>query len=356
MSFDSSQAFDLPLLPPSLNIADQSLFDILLKARTELAELNGAVIALPNPMLLLSPAIVKESLASSEIENIHTTLEEALQNQLFPESEQRNPDKEVLRYREALLWGYAQLPNLPISTRLILGIHQQLLSSGGEFRKQQNQIANTVTKEIIYTPPIAANIPALIGNWENFVNDDTQKIDPLIRAAIAHYQFEAIHPFTDGNGRTGRILMVLSLVQDKLLHLPVLYISGFINKNRAEYYRLLRAITTDADWYSFIKFFLHAFHQQALETKKMLFAVFMLYQKFLDQIKASHPKIYSADLVQQLFSYPILTPVSLGEKLDIHYTTASRHLHTLAEGGYLKSSKVGKYHFFINHQLMTILS
>lgn len=356
MSFDPSQAFNLPPLPPKLDLADQSLFDLLLKARTELAELNGAVIALPNPMLLLSPAIIKESLASSEIENIHTTLEEALQNQLFPESEQRNPDKEVLRYREALLWGYAQLANLPISTRLILGVHQQLLSSGGEFRKQQNQIANTVTKEIVYTPPIATNIPNLLGNWESFINDDSQKIDPLIRTTIAHYQFEAIHPFTDGNGRTGRILMVLGLVQDKVLHLPVLYISGFINKNRAEYYRLLRAITTDSDWYSFIKFFLHAFHQQALETKKMLFDVFKLYQKFLEKIKKSHPKIYSADLVQQLFSYPILTPMSLGEKLDIHYTTASRHLHALSEGGYLRSAKVGKYHFFMNHQLMDILS
>lgn len=356
MSFDPSQAFDLPSLPPHFDWADPSLFDILLKARTELAELNGSIMALPNPMLLLSPTIVKESLASSEIENIHTTLEEALQNQLFPESERRTSDKEVLRYREALLWGYSELSNLPISTRLILGIHQQLLSAGGEFRKQQNQIANTVTKEIIYTPPIATNIPKLMGNWENFVNDDIQKIDPLIRTAIAHYQFEAIHPFTDGNGRTGRILMVLSLVQDQLLHLPVLYISGFINKNRAEYYRLLRAVTTHEDWISFIKFFLHAFHQQAVETKKMLFGVFRLYQKFLDQIKKSHPKIYSADLVQQLFSYPILTPVSLGQKLDIHYTTASRHLYTLAEGGYLKSSKVGKYHFFINHQLMDILS
>ncbi len=357
MSFNPTYPFQLPLLPPTDNFKDPLFFDSLLKARTELAELNGAIIALPNPMLLLSPATLKESLASSEIENIHTTLEEALQNQLFPESEQRGPDKEILRYREALLWGFEQLKYLPITTRLILGIHEQLMTSGGgEFRKQQNKIENLATKEVMYTPPIAADIPHLIGNWEKFVNGQDERIDPLIRCVLAHYQFEAIHPFTDGNGRTGRILMVLQLIQDQLLGLPVLYISGFINQNRAEYYRTLRAVTTNADWSSFVLFLLKAFYSQASETKKMLFKILSLYQTCLETIREKHPKFYSADLVQQLFSFPILTPVRFAEKLKIHYTTASRYLHALVESGHLKNTKAGKYHFFINHKLMEILS
>ncbi len=356
MAFDPIYPFELPSLPPAINFKDPVFFDLLLKARTELAELNGSSIALPNPMLLLSPAIVKESLASSEIENIHTTLVEALQNQLLPESEQRGPDKEVLRYREALLWGFKNLRQIPIGTRIILGIHRQLLPSGGEYRKQQNKIENIISKEVLYTPPIAPNIGRLIGNWENFVNQAEDTIDPLIKCAIAHYQFEAIHPFTDGNGRTGRILMVLQLAQDHILGLPILYISGFINKNRSEYYRLLNGITTQSDWNPFILFMLNAFYTQAKETKLMFLKIMHLYQAFLDEIKKQHPKIYSADLVQQLFSFPVLTPVRLGSNLDIHYTTASRHLYALTKSGHLKNTKVGKYHFFANHRLIQILS
>ncbi len=356
MAFDPTYPFELPSLPPSIHFKDPVFFDLLLKARTELAELNGSSIALPNPMLLLSPAIVKESLASSEIENIHTTLVEALQNQLLPESEQRGPDKEVLRYREALLWGFKSLKQIPISTRIVLGIHRQLLAAGGEYRKQQNKIENVASKEALYTPPIAANIGTLIGNWENFVNQSEETIDPLIKCAIAHYQFEAIHPFTDGNGRTGRILMVLQLAQDNILRLPILYISGFINKNRSEYYRLLRGITTQSDWTAFILFMLKAFYSQAKETKTMFLKIMDLYHVFLEEIKKQHPKIYSADLIQQLFSFPVLTPVRLGSNLDIHYTTASRYLYALTQSGHLKNTKFGKYHFFANHRLISILS
>lgn len=356
MIFDPTYPFELPLLPPTIDFKDPIFFDLLLKARTELAELNGSSIALPNPMLLLSPAIVKESLASSEIENIHTTLVEALHNQLLPESEQKGPDKEVLRYRESLLWGFKSLKQFPISTRVILGIHRQLIPSGGEYRKQQNKIANVTSKEVLYTPPIATNIGQLIGNWENFINQSEDGIDPLIKCAIAHYQFEAVHPFTDGNGRTGRILMVLQLVQDNILRFPILYVSGFINKNRSEYYRLLRGITTQSDWNAFILFMLRAFYSQAKETKAMFLKIMDLYRTFLEEIKKQHPKIYSADLVQQLFLLPILTPVRLGNNLGIHYTTASRHLYALTQSNHLKSTKVGKYHFFANHRLIKILS
>lgn len=356
MKFDPTRPFDLPLLPPELNFKHEQFVDVMLKTRTELGELNGYSYSLPNPLLLLSPAVIKESVASSNIENINTTMEEALKAQLFPEAEQKKPDKEVLWYRDAILWGFENLRKIPISTKLILGIHRELLpdkSSG--YRKIQNHIANSATGAVIYTPPPANKLPRLLNNWEQFVNKDDDGIDPLVKAAIAHYQFEAIHPFGDGNGRTGRILMVLQLIQQELLSLPILYMSGYINKNRSEYYRLLQAVRTDGDWHDFIFYMLKGFHLQARETKTALLKVMELLEKTRNQIKTKHRKIYSAELVESIFALPIITPVNLGKKLDVNYRTASRYLSELAKGKVLSESHVGKYHLYANKPLLKLL-
>lgn len=355
MSFEPRKPFDLPLLPPSLNFRHDRFIDIMLKTRTELGELNGYSFSLPNPMLLLSPAIIKESVASSSIENINTTVEHVLQMQLFPEAEQHKPDKEVLRYREAVYWGFEQLKKLPISTRIILGIHKRLLpDEKNAYRKNQNTISNLATGEILYTPPPSNEILKLIGNWEKFIHND-DKIDPLIKCAIAHYQFEAIHPFNDGNGRVGRILMVLYLIEQNLLSLPIIYISGYINKNRSEYYRLLRGVSSDEKWNEFIIYMLKGFYLQAKETKDVLLKLIELLNKSKERIKEDHKKIYSADLVEAIFAYPIITPVNLGKRLDVNYRTASRYLAELAKGKVLQESYVGKYHLFINKTLLNLL-
>jgi Fic family protein len=184
MKYDSSKPFELPLLPPSLNFRDERFIDSMLNARTELGELNGYAHALPNPLLLLSPAVIRESVASSSIENINTTMEEALQAQLFPETEQKKSDKEVLHYRDAIMWGYENLDKIPISTRLILGIHKNLLPDGSPgYRKMQNQIVNTGTDTVVYTPPSAHELPRLLGNWEKFVNNSDDRIDPLVKVS-----------------------------------------------------------------------------------------------------------------------------------------------------------------------------
>ena len=356
MSFNAIYPFDLPLLPPKIDFKSKELLELLIKARTELGELKGYSFSLPNPMLLISPAIIKESIASSNIENINTTIIDVLQNQLYPEIEQREPDKEVLRYRDAAIWGFENLKSVSLSTRLITGIQKKLIpSSHGEYRKQQNKIENSSTKEVLYTPPISSNIPKLISNWEKFINYGPENIDPLIASAIAHYQFEAILPFNDGNGRTGRILMVLQLIQDEVISLPILYISGYINKNRTEYYKLLRQVTTKEDWNSFILFMLSGFYLQAKETKEILFNIMKLFHSYKDEIKNKHKKIYTADLIEALFSFPIITPVKLGKELGIHYTTASRHLVTLEKSGFLKENVVGKYHFYTNQKLLNIM-
>jgi len=355
MPFKPKQPFVLPLLPPSLDFRHEKFIDLLLKTRTELGELNGYSHSLPNPMLLLSPTVIKESVASSNIENINTTVERVLQMQLFAATEQRMPDKEVLRYSEAVYWGCAQLKKLPISTRLVLGIHRQLLpESKNAYRTTQNAISNTSTGEVLYTPPPAQELSTLMGNWENFLHAD-DGIDPLIKTAIAHYQFEAIHPFDDGNGRTGRILVVLYLIEQKLLLLPTLYVSGYINKHRSEYYLRLRQVSSDEKWIAFILYMLEAFHQQAKETKDTLLHLIAMLQKTKEIIRVRHKKIYSADLVEALFAYPIITPVNLGKLLDVNYRTASRYLADLARGKILEESRVGKYHLFINKPLLDLL-
>ena len=355
MSFNVIHPFNLPLLPPPVTFDSQEINKLLLKARTELAELKGYSLSLPNPNLLLSPAIIRESVASSNIENINTTVVDVLRNQLFPETEQNKPDKEVLWYRDAVDWGFANVHKVGISTRLTLGIQKKLIpTSYGQYRTQQNRIENSSTKEPLYTPPIASLIPSLIGNLENYLNNE-ENIDPLIKTIIGHYQFESIHPFDDGNGRTGRILMIMQLINDGLLIFPILYISGYINKNRSEYYQLLRKITTTGKWEDFVLFMLTGFQSQAEETKSTLLKIKILYFDFKKNLKTNFKKIYSADLVDNLFSFPIITPVKLAKELGSHYTTTSRYLITLAKAGILEEKRLGKYHLYINKQLLQVM-
>ncbi len=357
MSFDPTYPHPLAPLPPKSAIRNADFGDLLLKVRVELAELKGASGQIPNPLLLIAPVIIRESVASSNIENINTTLADVLQWQLFPEDEQRQPDKEVLRYREAMNWGFDNYNKYALSSRLITGIQSRLMPDGnGQYRREQNQIANLASRESLYTPPIASDIPALISNWENYVNATDESIDPLIRAAIAHYQFEAIHPFRDGNGRTGRILMVLQLIQSGLLQFPVLYISGFINQHRSEYYRRLLAITTDGKWHEFIEYMLTGFYDKARETREDLTKITRLLDEVKERVKVENKKIYSAELVEALFTYPVITPTKLASQLSKHYTTTSKYLVQLTEMGILKEAVVGKYHLFANHKLLKILS
>lgn len=356
-NFDPQIPFDLPKLPPlEVDFNSPKYLKKLIKARAELAELKGYCEGLPNPLLLLSPAVIKDAVASSEIENIVTTMLEVLQNQVIEESEQRQPDKEVLRYREAVLFGFKEMKKgMPFSTRLIQGIQKRLLVSSSSYRKGQNKLHNPRTKEVVYTPPSAEKIPKLIENLEKFANQKEEDIDPLIKNALIHYQFEAIHPFGDGNGRTGRILMVLYLIQENLLDYPILFISGYLNSNKSDYYANLLKVTSEGDWEDFILFILDAFYFQAKETKELMFKIKTLYFDYKREIKEKLPKIYSGELLEKLFTYPIVTPVHLGRELGVHYTTASRHLKALKKEGFLKDVMVGKYHMFMNSELMDVL-
>ncbi len=356
MPFNPIYPHDLALLPPKVNLDNKTLTDLIIKARAELGELKGYTFSMPNPTLLLSPAIIKESLASSEIENINTTIIRVMENQLFPEDEQRPPDKEVLRYRDSVLNGFESLKKFSLSTRTILDIQKVLVPSyPAGYRHAQNGIQNSSTKQIIYTPPVATKIPELMGNLEVFMNNKSDEIDPLIKCAISHYQFEAIHPFSDGNGRTGRILMVLYLVNSEILTFPTLFISGYINSNRSDYYRLLLEVTTKGNWEEYLLFMMKGFYLQAKETKQLLFEIMGSFFKLKDKLKAEHKIIYSADLVEALISYPVITPVKLSNELDIGWDTASKYLKRLSGAGILSDKKIGKYHLFVNKELISII-
>lgn len=356
MFFTPTRPFALPDLPPTINFESIQFSRLVAKARTELGELKGYSAALPNPMLLLSPAILRESIASSAIENVNTTVEQALQQQLFPEAEQRPADKEVLRYGQAMRWGFRQLPTLSLSSRLIVGIQQQLLPDGyAGYRTTPNQIINSATGQPVYTPPPAYDINRLLGNWENFVHMPEARIDSLIACAIAHYQFEAIHPFGDGNGRTGRILMVLYLVYHELLALPTLYLSGYINRNRPQYYRLLAQVSAAGEWEPFVLFMLEGFYQQARETKQTLVESVGLLQQFREVVRQNKRKI-PQELIEAVFVQPIVIPTQAARLLNVHYSTATKYLNQLADMGLLEASELGKYHLYSNQQLVALLS
>ena len=356
MAFSPAYPFQFPELPPGIDFEDVRFSRLVAKARTELSELKGYSAALPNPMLLLSPAILRESIASSDIENVNTTVEQVLQQQLFPEVEQRPADKEVLRYGQAMRWGFDQLPTLSLSSRLIIGIQRQLLPGGyAGYRQTPNQIVNSATGKPVYTPPPAHDIHRLLGNWENFVHASNEQIDPLIACAIMHYQFTAIHPFGDGNGRTGRILMVLYLAYHELLTLPTLYLSGYINRHRPDYYRLLAQVSAAGDWAPFILFMLEGFYQQARETKLMLVESVSLLQQFREVVRQSSRKIPQV-LLEAVFTQPIMTPTQAARTLGVHYSTATKYLNQLAELELLEARELGKYHLYSNRQLIALLS
>lgn len=356
MSFSATYPFQLPLLPPVIQFNSSAIQKAVLAARVELAELNGYAHAIPNPLLLMSPWVVREAVASSEIENINTTILRALQNQLLPEEKRSLPDKEVLRYRDALIWGYENLKSLPLSGRLIRGLHAQLMANEEGFRRTQNFIQNSLSGEVIYTPPPPNLIPELMGNLEQFIHNATPGLDPLVKVALVHYQFEAIHPFNDGNGRTGRMLMVLQLIHEGIIRLPILYISGYIFRNKPDYYRLLRAVSEDGKWEEFVLFILEGFYRQAKATKQTLFSVMEYREAFRVSFKQNLPSIYDADLVDDLFSQPIVTATKVAERLGLHRTTATRYLQQMREAGLLQLQQEGKYAYFINHKLLGILS
>jgi len=297
-----------------------------------------------------------EAQASSEIENIVTTTDQLFQYASIGEDTADASTKEALRYRTALYEGVLQLKNRPVCTRLAEQLCTRIKNVEMTVRKVPGTtIANSVTKEIIYTPPVGeALLRQKLANWEGYLHNQTD-VDPLVRMAVTHYQFEAIHPFTDGNGRTGRMINILFLIEQNLLTLPILYLSRYIISNKSNYYAHLLDVTRNNNWEAWIIFILKGVEETAINTRKKMDAIRHLLAQTTMQVQEQLPAIYSRELVELLFSQPYCRIANLVESGVAKRQTASVYLKQLAQIGILKEMKVGRDKLFIHPKLISLL-
>ena len=347
---------DLPLLPPEAEVETKKVLLKTISASRALAKLNGALINLPNPTLFIDTIHLQEAKASSEIENIITTNDELYKSVVADRNSENQATKEVLYYKEALWKGLESLNTRPfITTNLCVEIVQSIKRNTAGIRVTPGTTLTNSNGEVIYTPPSGESvIRDRLSNLEKFINQ-YDKLDPLIKMAILHYQFEAIHPFADGNGRTGRILLLLFLKMEKLLDIPAIYLSGYIIKNKTEYYKRLRGVTENKDWESFVLYMLEMVETTAIQGLKRLERIIALMDETAQKIKTEIPKVYSKDLIEVIFRLPytkrqFLIDAGLGT-----LKTVGNYLIELEEKGFLKSEKVGKEKLYLNYKLMEIL-
>lgn len=347
---------DLPLLPPKADIETKEILLKTISAGRALAQLNGTLLNLPNPTLFLDTIYLQEAKASSEVENIITTNDELYKSLVAGKKVENSATKEVLSYKEALWSGLEQLKEKPfITTNLCVSIVQCIKQNSASIRNTPGTTLSNTKGEVIYTPPSGeAVIREKLANLEKFINED-DTIDPLIKMALMHYQFEAIHPFADGNGRTGRILLLLYLKLSGLLDTPAIYLSEYIIKNKANYYKCLRSVTENNDWENYILYMLDMIEKTAARGLERLNRITKAIDKTTDEIKTKLPKIYSKDLIEILFRLPYTKRQHLIDENIGSAKTVGNYLIALEENGFLKSVKVGKEKLYLNQQLLTIL-
>jgi Fic family protein len=345
-------------LPLKIDLETKAVLKKVISANKALATLNGVAKIIPNQAILINSLVLQEAKDSSEIENIITTHDEIFKSSV-DETAMSQSAKEVQNYRQALLKGYELVKEHKLLiTRHIIDIQQELEQNNAGIRKQSGTLLkNPLTGEVKHIPPQNySDIVNLLSNLENYINnDELEDYDPLIKMAIIHFQFESIHPFYDGNGRTGRIINILYLVLKELLNLPILYLSRYIIKHKNDYYRLLQEVQINNDWKSFVMYMLDSVEQTSLETIKLVEAIQSLMDKTKSKIETELPKVYSKDLLEIIFSYPYTKIEFLVNKLGIHRDTASKHLKELEKIGILKSIKLGKTKFFVNVELFDML-
>ncbi len=355
--FDPLRPFnDLPPLPPAVEIETRRVLKKCIEARAAVAELRQAAGALPNPSILLEMIPLLEAQASSAIENIVTTTDRLFQY-AQDEAAADPATQEALRYRRALYAGYLSLADRPLSTRTALEICGLIKNRDMAVRRLPGTaLRNDATQTTVYTPPDGeARLLELLSNWEGFLHDDAGDLDPLIRLAIMHYQFEAIHPFTDGNGRTGRILNILFLVEQRLLDLPILFLSRHIIRRKEEYYERLQAVTVAAAWEDWILYMLDAIHQTAAWTTGKIAAIRAQLRQATEHVETHAPALAIHSLIDLIFRRPYCRISDVVDTGLAKRQTASTYLHGLQKIGVLESFKVGRDLIFLHPALLTLL-
>jgi len=347
---------NLPTLPPAADLESRAILKQCILSRAALAELKQAADLIPNPAMLINTLPLLEAQASSEIENIVTTADRLFQFRDFGERADANT-KEALRHSQALLTGYNEMATRPLNTRTAEQICTHLKGVEMQVRRVPGTtLANARTGEVIYTPPTGEEqLRNLLANWERFLHNAVE-IDPLIRMAVAHYQFEAIHPFTDGNGRTGRVLNSLFLIQENLLTLPILYLSRYIIVHKAAYYALLLGVTREQAWEAWVLYVLKGVEETATWTTAKIAAIRELLKHTTTHVKAKAEKIYSRELVELIFEQPYCRIVNLTDAGIGGRQAASRYLKRLVEIGVLQEMEMGKDKLFIHPKLMRLLT
>lgn len=347
---------ELPFLPPRIDLETPDILKACIEAHRELAKLKIAEKLIPNQTVLINSIPLLESQASSAIENIVTTTDELFEHVQGDSSSMNSATKETLQYRQALHQGFKSLQKHPLSITTVCAICTAVRQVHTEVRKLPGTtLINGSSGKKIYTPPEGEErLRHLLTNWQNYLHQK-DGIDPLIKLAVQHYQFEAIHPFTDGNGRTGRIINLLYLVEQGLLDTPILYLSGYIIKNKAQYYEKLLKVSSEEAWTDWIIYFLKAVCETSKWTTERIFAIQSLMKKSRDFIKAKAPSIYNKEFVELLFTQPYIRISNLVEMGMSGRDTASKHLKILCEIGFLEEVKRGRDKLFINHQFLNLL-
>ena len=343
-------------LPLDIDIETKAILKKSILANKALVKLNGVAKIIPNQAILINSLILQEAKDSSEIENIITTHDELYQSSLDI-SNISHATKEVQSYSRALLKGFDLVKdNSLLLTRHIVDIQQELEGNVAGIRKQSGTVLkNQATGEVIHTPPQEeSTIRKLLDNLEQYINTN-DGIDPLIKMAIIHYQFETIHPFYDGNGRTGRIINILYLVLNELLDLPILYLSSYIIKHKADYYRLLQEVRTKGSWEEWIIYMLEGIEQTATKQVQLINDIKELMDNTKEKLKAELPKIYSKDLLEVLFIHPYTKIDMLVDNLELHRDTASKHLKAMEKIGILNSVQIKNTRFYVNVKLFELL-
>ncbi len=353
MPFDRRQPFnDLPALPPPAELESRVVLRQAIASNRVLANLRGLAAQMPNQGMLINSLVLQEARLSCEIENIVTTNDELYRADADADGKADAHTKEVLRYRQALNYGFRELKVRPLATNLFIEIVQIIKEVELGIRKVPGTALKSLLGEVIYTPPVGEGvIRDKLANLEQFMHAQDE-LDPLIKMAVIHYQFEAIHPFEDGNGRTGRILNVLFLVDKGLLELPVLFLSRYIMANKIGYYEGLRGVTERQDWEGWILYMLKAVEATAQQTFDQVVRIRSLMEQVREQVGTQAPGIYSKDLVEAIFKHPYTKIQFLVDAGIAKRQTASTYLQTLAGLGVLRQSKQGREMYYINDALL----
>jgi Fic family protein len=353
------EKWDIKKIPTKPELESRKILKSLPRAHAALSELKGIAQTIPNQSILLNALSLREAKDSSAIENIITTHDELYKSELNLKSIRSLEAKEVQNYAKALKKGFERVKSQGILTsRIIKEVQETLEKNQAGFRKVPGtNLKNSLTGEVIYTPPQDhREIASLMDDLEAYMNlNDLSDYDPLVKMAIIHFQFESIHPFYDGNGRTGRIINILYLILNELLELPILYLSSFVIKRKTEYYRLLQGVRETNEWEEWILFMIDGVEETARGTVQKIRVIKEQMQSKKLQIRKNY-KFYSQDLLNNLFKHPYTKIEFLMNDLQVSRVTAASYLNKLAADGVLKKEKLGKSNYYVNEELFTLLS